>query len=331
MATFKAFLVTEEGDQFKHEVVQRSFDALPDNDVLIKVSYSSLNYKDALSASGHKGVTREYPHIPGIDAAGVVVSDRTGRWQPGSEVVVIGYDLGMNTSGGFAEFISVPADWPIQLPDNISLEESMMLGTAGITAAYCLEKLLDNGLTADKGEVLVTGATGGVGAFAVTMLGQMGFSVVASTGKAEAKDWLLELGASRVIDRNELGAESSRPLLKSEWAGAVDTVGGHTLENIIKSLKFGGAVAACGNVAGVELQMTVFPYILRGVSLLGVASADAGRDDRIRAFGKLASMWKPTQLRNMVQYAGLGGLSEQISQMLAGQHQKRVVVDLAKG
>ncbi|WP_428239629.1 YhdH/YhfP family quinone oxidoreductase [Gynuella sp.] len=330
MATFKAFLVTEDNGQFRQEVVQRSFDALPDNDVLIKVSYSSLNYKDALSASGHKGVTREYPHTPGIDAAGVVVSDRTGRWQPGTEVVVIGYDLGMNTSGGFAEFISVPAEWPIQLPDNISLEESMMLGTAGITAAYCLEKLLDNGLVANNGEVLVTGATGGVGAFALTMLAQMGFSVVASSGKPEASEWLLELGASRVVDRHEIGTQSSRPMLKSEWAGAVDSVGGHTLENIVKSLKFGGSVAACGNVAGVDLQMTVFPYILRGVNLLGVASADASRDDRIRAFGKLASMWKPVQLRNMVQHVGLSGLSEQIRQMLTGQHQKRVVVDLAK-
>lgn len=330
MTRFKAFLVTETDQGFQQTITERDFGDLPDNDVLIRVSYSSLNYKDALSATGNKGVTREYPHTPGIDAAGVVVSDRTGRWQPGTEVVVIGFDLGMNTSGGFAEYISVPADWPITLPQGISLEEAMMLGTAGLTAAYCLEKLLTNGLSPEHGPVLVTGATGGVGSVAVSLLSQLGYDVVASTGKTDAHDWLRSLGAADIIDRNTLSEAQSRPMLKQQWSAAVDTVGGNTLENILKSLKFGGSIAACGMVTGVDLNLTVFPFILRSVNLLGVASADASRDDRARVIGKLASMWKLSNLRNMARFVGLDELSKEISDMLKGEGLKRVVVDINK-
>jgi acrylyl-CoA reductase (NADPH) len=328
MTRFKAFLVTETDKGFEHSITERDFGELPDNDVLIRVSYSSLNYKDALSATGNKGVTKEYPHTPGIDAAGVVVSDRTGQWKPGTEVVVIGYDLGMNTSGGFAEYISVPAEWPITLPKELRLEEAMMLGTAGLTAAYCLEKLLTNGLSPEDGPVLVTGATGGVGGFAVALLSQLGHDVIASTGKTEAHDWLRSLGAADIIDRATLSEPQKRPLLKPQWSAAVDTVGGDTLENILKSLKFGGSVAACGMVTGVDLNLTVFPFILRNVNLLGVASADASRDDRVRVIGKLASMWKLSHLKDMVRVVGLKDLSKEITDMLNGEGLKRVVVDI---
>ena len=330
MTKFRSLQARETADGFEQVVIERDFGELPDNDVLIKVSFSSLNYKDALSSSGHKGITKSFPHTPGIDAAGVVVSDRTGQWQPGDQVVVIGFDLGMNTSGGFSEYICVPAKWLVKKPDALSLEESMMLGTAGLTAGYCLEKLMNNGLKPDQGPILVTGATGGVGSIAVALLAQLGYEVTASTGKAEAEPGLLELGAGSIVHRDTLSEQQKRPMLSAQWAGAVDTVGGETLANILKSLKYGGSVAACGMVTGVDINTTVYPLILRGINLLGVASADASLDDRIRVLGKLASLWKLSNLAGMVQTAGLDELPDRIQAMLKGQAMKRVLVDLSK-
>lgn len=330
MTKYKALLVTETDDGFVKEIVQRDLKDLPDNEVLIQVRYSSLNYKDALSASGHKGVTRKFPHTPGIDASGVVVRDKTGQWRAGEQVVVIGYDLGMNTSGGFAEYISVPANWPIALPADLTFKEAMVFGTAGAAAAYCLEKLLANGLKSENGPVLVTGATGGVGSIAVALLAQLGFEVAAATGKAAARQWLTALGATQVLDRNELSAEQSRPLLKQRWAAAIDTVAGTTLDNIIKSLKFNGSVAVCGMITGTEMNATVFPFILRGINILGVASADASRQDRERIFGKLAGPWKLRDMESMVEVSALGDLPGHIDRMLAGRQGKRIVVDLSR-
>jgi putative YhdH/YhfP family quinone oxidoreductase len=329
MTKFKALLVTDTEDGFVKEIVQRDLEDLPDNEVLVRVCYSSLNYKDALSASGHKGITRKFPHTPGVDAAGLVVSDKTGQWQAGEQVVVIGYDLGMNTSGGFAEYISVPANWPIALPAGLTLKESMVYGTAGATAAYCLEKLMANGLKPESGPVLVTGATGGVGSIAVALLAHLGYEVAAGTGKTSARQWLTELGAAQVLDRNELSAENPRELLKQRWAAAIDTVAGTTLDNIIKSLKFNGSVAMCGMITGTEMNATVFPFILRGINILGIASADAGRQDRERVFAKLSGPWKLSGMAKMAQVSSLYNIPGHIDRMLTGTQGRRVVVDLS--
>jgi putative YhdH/YhfP family quinone oxidoreductase len=279
--TFKAMIVSENADKrFIREVREKTFSQLPLNEVLIEVKYSSLNYKDALSATGNKGVTRNYPHTPGIDAAGVVAESSSLVFEAGDEVIVTGFDLGMNTSGGFGQYIRVPAAWVLRLPGNLTLRESMAYGTAGFTAALCALKLQAHGLTKDSGEVLVTGATGGVGSIAVGILAKAGFDVVAATGKTEEKDFLIRLGAQQVISRAETDDSSGRPMLKGRWAGVVDTVGGNILATAIKSTKGEGCVACCGNAMSADLAVSVFPFILRGVSLLGVNSVDIPVGDR---------------------------------------------------
>ena len=260
MQEFKALMIEEHADkQFSAALVQRDISDLPEGDVLVQVQFSSLNFKDALSASGNKGVTRNYPHTPGIDAAGIVIESNAGQFAIGAEVIVCGYDLGMNTSGGFGQYIRVPAEWVIARPEGLGLREAMILGTAGFTATICIEKLIANGVVPDSGEILVTGATGGVGIVAVALLSQLGYSVVASTGKAEQCEFLQSIGAERVIDRQELSEESSRPLLKEQWAGAIDVVGGATLFNVVKSLNYDGSVACCGLV-GFFPKPRIYPY-----------------------------------------------------------------------
>jgi acrylyl-CoA reductase (NADPH) len=280
--SFKAMIVSETADKrFVREVKQKPLSELPPNEVLIEVKYSSLNYKDALSATGNKGVTRNYPHTPGIDAAGIVAESSHPAFQEKDEVLVTGFDLGMNTSGGFGRYIRVPAAWLLRLPGNLTLRESMAYGTAGFTAALCVLKLQAHGLTQDSGEVLVTGATGGVGSIAVGILAKAGLHVVAATGKTEEKDFLARLGAEQVISRAETNDTSGRPMLKSRWAGVVDTVGGNILVTAIKSTKDDGCVACCGNAMSADLAMSVFPFIFRGVSLLGVNSVDILMGDRL--------------------------------------------------
>ena len=234
---FKAYLVSKDkSGKTTSSIVNRTINDLPPGDVIIKVVYSSLNYKDALSATGNPGVTKNYPHVPGIDAAGKVVSSESEEFKIGDEVLVTGYDLGTNTDGGYSEYSRVPSEWVVPLPQNLSLKESMILGTAGFTAAVGVQLLLKNELHSEMGEVLVTGATGGVGCIAVSILASEGFSVVACTGKKDAHEFLKTLGASRIIDRTEIDDKSERPLLKSIWAGGVDTVGGNTLTTLLKSL-----------------------------------------------------------------------------------------------
>ncbi|MEZ5492127.1 MAG: YhdH/YhfP family quinone oxidoreductase [Gammaproteobacteria bacterium] len=330
METFKALLVEEQQDgSFSSQVVDRQVAELPAGEVLINVHYSSLNYKDALSASGNKGVTRNYPHTPGIDAAGTVVESSDGVFSPGDEVIVIGYDLGMNTAGGFGQYIRVPAGWVVARPADITLRESMILGTAGFTAALCVEKLLMNGLEPAQGEVLVTGATGGVGAIAVAILHKLGYPVVASSGKAEQQSFLEALGASRVVDRQQLTEESKRPLLKEEWAGAVDVVGGQTLVNIMKSLRYGSSVACCGLVGSPNLPATVFPFILRGVNLLGVDSVNLPLATKARVWERLASEWKPAGLEALCHEIGYDDLQASLQTVLQGQAVGRMVLNLA--
>lgn len=326
---FKAFLATEEKNgSFAQATTTRRFDELHQNEVLINVKYSSLNYKDALSATGHKGITKKYPHTPGIDASGVVAASIDSRFSTGDKVIVTGYDLGMNTSGGFAEYISVPADWVVPLPVGLSLEEAMMMGTAGFTAAYALLKMIQCGQTPEAGPVLVTGSTGGVGSLAVALLSHAGFEVIAATGKPDAHYYLKNLGASQIIDRSEVDDTSGKPLLRWKWAGAIDTLGGNVLGTVLKTCKAHGNVAAMGNVLSVELQTTVYPFILNGINLLGVDSATCPMPVRKMLWEKLAGEWKPGKLEQIAVSAGLEELKEYIPKILSGGMLGRIFIDL---
>jgi len=328
--TFKAMVVSETIEKkFVREVTQKALSELPGGELIVEVKYSSLNYKDALSASGNKGVTRKYPHTPGIDAAGIVVDSTTKAFGAGEEVVVMGFDLGMNTSGGFGQYISVPSGWAVKLPQGLSLRDSMGYGTAGLTAALCLLRLMAGGLNKDSGEVLVTGATGGVGSIAVAMLAKLGFNVVAATGKADETAYLTQLGAKAVISREEANDTSGRPMQKGRWAGVVDTVGGNILATALKTAKYGGLVAACGNAMSADLNVSVFPFILRGVSLLGVDSVEIPMRARQMAWNKLAGEWS-VDLSRIVSEVSLDDLSAAIDKILKGGVRGRVVVDLSK-
>lgn len=325
MSSYLALWVTEE-PEFQQQVVERAKEELPQGDVLIRVKYSSLNYKDALSAMGNKGVTRKYPHTPGIDAAGVVESSNVPEFAQGDEVIVTGYDLGMNTFGGLAQYIRVPADWVIKRPQGLSLRESMILGTAGLTAALCVEKLMRAGVRPSDGEVLVTGATGGVGTIAIKLLSQLGYSVVAATGKVEQQaDFLKQLGASQVINRAELLEGADKPLLRPRWAGAVDTVGGEMMFNVIKALNYGASMACCGLTAGTDFKGNVFPFILRGANLLGVDSVELPIVVKASMWDKLSLQWK-MDLESLVQEISLNEVAEAIKVMLAGQQHGRILV-----
>ncbi|MDA2029188.1 MULTISPECIES: YhdH/YhfP family quinone oxidoreductase [Bacillus cereus group] len=327
--SFRAIVVNEiESKQFVRNVVEREVSSLPEGDILIQVHYSSLNYKDALSATGNKGVTRTYPHTPGIDAAGEVVSSEDTTIKVGDQVIVTGYDLGMNTSGGFGEYIRVPASWIVPLPEGMSLKESMMYGTAGFTAALSVYKLMRAGITPSMGDVLVTGATGGVGSVAVSILSKLGFNVVGATGKMEEEEMLLRLGAKKVIHRAELNDESGRPILKGIYAGVIDTVGGSILETALKIVKYGGCVTTCGNVAGQELQTTVYPFILRGISLLGIDSVQCPVDVRRDVWTLLASEWKNNEVLSYTEECALEELDEKFTLILQGKLKGRTVVNM---
>lgn len=328
--TFRAMVVSETTEKtFVREIKQKALSELPAGELIIEVRYSSLNYKDALSATGNKGVTRKYPHTPGIDAAGVVVDSTTKLFAAGDQVTVTGFDLGMNTSGGFGQYVSVPALWATKLPQSLSLKDSMGYGTAGLTAALCIIRLMASGLTKDSGEVLVTGATGGVGSVAVAILGKLGFNVVAATGKVSEHDFLKSLGAKAIISREEANDTSGRPLQKPRWAGAVDTVGGNILATALKTTKYGGLVAACGNAMSPDLNINVFPFILRGVSLLGVDSVEIPMRARQMAWNKLAGEWS-IDLAKIVSEVSLEDLSPKIDEILKGGIRGRVLVKLNK-
>ncbi|HEX9455473.1 MAG TPA: YhdH/YhfP family quinone oxidoreductase [Candidatus Binatia bacterium] len=327
---FKALVVSETAEKtFVREIRERAMSDLPAGELIIEVKYSSLNYKDALSATGNKGVTRKFPHTPGIDAAGVIVDSTTKLFAAGEQVTVTGFDLGMNTSGGFAQYISVPALWAAKLPQSLSLKDSMGYGTAGLTAALCIIRLMASGLTKESGEVLITGATGGVGCIAVAILAKLGFNVVAATGKESEKEFLAQLGARTIISREEANDTSGRPLQKGRWAGVVDTVGGNILATALKTAKYGGLVAACGNAMSAELNVSVFPFILRGVSLLGVDSVEIPMRARQMAWNKLAGEWS-VDLSSIVKEVSLDGLNAEIDKILKGTMRGRVVVDISK-
>lgn len=328
MSRFKALWVTESNPGvFDQQVVERELAELPAGEVLVRVRYSSLNYKDALSASGNRGVTRQYPHTPGIDAAGEVVESAVDAFRPGERVIVTGYDLGANTPGGFAQYIRVPAAWVVRCPPGLSLREAMLLGTAGLTAGLCLDKLLNAGLDPQAGPVLVTGASGGVGSVAMMLLTRLGYTVAASTRKLEQAPFLLQLGASQVIDRAVLAEGVDKPLLKMQWAGAVDTVGGDLLFNVVKALQYGASVASCGMTAGTAMaSASVLPFILRGVNLLGVDSVELPLAAKAAMWEKLAGPWKLDSLEQMAHEIGLEELPEAINRILAGRMVGRALV-----
>ncbi len=323
---FKSMLVIEEDGKYIRRITDKNISDLPEGNVIIKVKYSSLNYKDALSASGNKGVTRKYPHTPGIDAAGTVAESSSGKFKVGEEVLVTGYDLGMNTSGGFGEYIRVPADWVVKLPEGLTLKESMIYGTAGFTAGLSLFKLEQAGLKNENGEVLVTGATGGVGSMAVAILSNAGYNVVAATGKKDSENYLKKLGAARIISRSEVDDEKKKPLLTRQWAGVVETVGGNILATVLAQTEMGCSVASCGNVKSVELNTTVFPFILRGVNLLGINSAETPMYTRLKVWEKLASDWKPGTLEMMYEECSLEQLNEKIDLILKAGIRGRILV-----
>ncbi|MTI49122.1 YhdH/YhfP family quinone oxidoreductase [Sporosalibacterium faouarense] len=327
---FKAMLVSEiEDKKFSREIVTRQLKDLPKGDVLINVKYSSLNYKDALSSIGNRGVTRNYPHTPGIDAAGIIVESNNDNFEAGDEVIVTGYDLGMNTSGGFGEYIRVPAEWVVKLPENLTLRESMIYGTAGFTAALSVYKLVNSGIKPDDGNILVTGATGGVGSTAISILSKIGYNVIAATGKTHEKDMLLGIGAKDIVDRREIDDDSGRPLLKARWAGVIDTVGGNMLSTAIKTTNYGGSITCCGNVADHKFSTSVYPFILKGVTLFGIDSVQCPMDIRLNIWKKLSSDWKPNTLNDNVNEISLKGLNEKIDMMLDGKHKGRTIVNLS--
>lgn len=326
----RCFQVTkDENGQVRRQVVPLLIDRLPPGEVLIRVHFSSLNYKDALAAEAHPGVVRTLPHVPGIDAAGIVESDASGTFHAGDEVIVTSYGLGAEQWGGWSDLIRVPAQWVVPRPPGLSLREAMILGTAGFTAAQCVQALLTNGISPNAGEVVVTGATGGVGCLAVMILAQLGFTVVAVTGKPELEARLSSWGASRVIGRSEVASDSPKPLLVGKWAGGIDTVGGQTLATILRETKNYGVVAACGLVGGTELPLTVHPFILRGVILAGISSQSLPADRRQQVWQQLAGPWKPRQLDDVATTIGLDNLEEAIQRILLGQIVGRTVVSLS--
>ena len=326
MTHFKAFWVEKTDDGVTHSIRERDLDDLPAGEVLINVRFSSLNYKDALSARGLPGVTRQYPHTPGIDAAGVVVSSSHQSVKEGDEVIVIGFDLGMNTPGGYGQYIRVPAAWVTPLPGGMTLRESMIIGTAGLTAALCYDKLLIMGAAPADGPVIVTGATGGVGSVAVALLAAQGYEVIANSGKADKTDYLKRLGATKVTARALLSDPNPRPLGATDWAHGIDTVGGDILANVIKGLKYGGSVSVCGLVASPAFNLTVLPFLLRSVNLLGIDSVELPIEEKTRAWNRLASEWKLDGLEEMVNEIGLDGVSGAVDTILSGGVTGRTLV-----
>jgi acrylyl-CoA reductase (NADPH) len=324
---FKALVVekTAEG-KFVREIKERCIDDLPQGDLIVRVNYSSLNYKDALSATGHPGVTRQFPHTPGVDAAGEVLSCESGVFAAGDKVVITGHDLGMETDGGWGEVIRIPSNWAVRLPKGLTQQEAMALGTAGFTAALSVLKLEQAGVAPSDGDILVTGATGGVGAIAVAILAQARYRVVASTGKSSDEQFLRSLGAAEIITRDQVTSGSERPMMKERWAGCVDVVGGDTLAAAIKATRYGGVVTCCGLVGSPELPINVYPFILRGVSLVGIDSVKCPADTRLQVWEKLAGEWKPEGLQRVVTEVPLENLDEMIQKILQGGVRGRVVV-----
>ena len=321
---YNALVTTEDNKSFISSIEKRDISTLPDNDTLVKVKFSSLNYKDALSASGNKGVTRNYPHTPGIDAAGIIEETTSKNFQVGDEVIITGYDMGMNTFGGFGEYIRVPQEWIVKKPDNLSLSESMAFGTAGLTAGLCLRKLLLHGLKPDDGEVFVSGVTGGVGIISLMLFSKLGFDVTAITGKMDQEKLLKNLGAKTVLDRNDLDSDLISPLQKPIYAGGIDAVGGKILANLICSTSKRAAITCCGMVGGLSLDTSIFPFILRGLSLFGIDSAESLLETKEEVWNNFATSWKLENIDENIKDISLNELPSEIDKILDGKQIGRV-------
>lgn len=330
MKTFKAYLVTETEKGFTGSVVDRKCEDLPENELLIKVQFSSINYKDYLSANGNKGITKQFPHTPGIDAVGKVEKSNSPDYKVGDTVAVMGHDLGMNTAGGWSEYISVPSQWAFPLPKGLTPLEIMQLGTAGFTAALGIYKLRLMEYEPYSSPILVTGATGGVGNVAVNLLSKLGYTVTAVSGKIDSKKYLTTLGASEIILRETLSTPTPKPLLRSTWGAAFDTVGGTTLVNILKTLHKNGTVVTCGSVSGNNIDMTVFPFILNGINLLGINAADTSKKVRLDILAKLATEWKPDISKFNTTIIGLNEINDALTEIAKGLHFGRFVINIEK-
>lgn len=334
-AQFHAYRIFEENGKSSGRFVELQLSDLDPGEVVIRVAYSSVNYKDALAATGAGKIVRRFPCVGGVDAAGVVESSQDARFVPGDEVIVTGYDMGVAHDGGYAGYARVPADWVVLLrhgaaePTGLSLFEAMALGTAGFTAALAIHRLEQNELSPENGKVIVTGASGGVGSLAIQMLAQLGYHVVALTGKDSEHEYLKSLGASEVIPRSEVAADSVRPLEKAQWAGALDAVGGATLSWLTRSMRQGGAIASFGNAGGAELHTTVYPFILRGVKLLGIDSASTSMPLREKIWQRLSGELRPVSLEQSTQSILLSQLPEAFDKMLQGRSRGRTVVNIA--
>lgn len=328
---FKCYLVEQDSTgRVTGRIAERRLDELPQDDVLIRVAYSSLNYKDALAATGHPGVNKTFPHIPGVDAAGVVVASGVYEFVPGDKVIATGFDLGSNRWGGYAEYVAVPHDWVVPLPEGLSLREAMILGTAGVTAGIGIDALVRHGVTPDRGEVVVSGASGGVGSVALAILARLGYRVAAISGKPSAHDFLRRLGATDIVAREEVDEPIAKGLLSARWAGGIDTVGGNILSTILRAVRRDGCVATCGTVAGTELHVTVYPFVLRGVTLSGIDAAWCPLELRHQTWQRLAGPWKPERLEDMARFCSLEGLSTEFEKILGGQVTGRVVIEVGQ-
>jgi len=333
MEEFQAFVAEQRDGEVERGLRTLAPDELPEGDVTVEVSFSSVNYKDALATIPKGQVARISPLVPGIDLVGQVTDSSAGEFSPGQQVIVHGYDLGVAHHGGYAQYARVPAGWVVPLPDGLSPRQAMALGTAGDTAALSVHLLEEQrGLEPGSGPVLVTGATGGVGSTAVGILAARGYEVVASTGKQEEHDYLRNLGASEIVSRDETSAESERPLERQRWAGAVDAVGGSTLAYILRTLRIGAGVASSGNTGGIKLQTTVLPFILRGVALLGADSVQTPMELRRHVWQHLATDMRPNGLDELItREVGLDAIEGVLDALLAGKGQGRTVVKVAAG
>ncbi|MFC8559683.1 NADPH:quinone oxidoreductase family protein [Peribacillus frigoritolerans] len=326
---FDALVVNKQDDQFTVNIQELSLDDLPQGEVLIRVHYSGVNYKDSLAAIPNGNIVSSYPIVPGIDMAGVVVSSEDSRFKEGDEVIATSYGIGVSQSGGYSQFARVPAEWVVPLPDGLTMKEAMIIGTAGFTAALSILRLEENNLTPEQGSVLVTGATGGVGSFAVSILSKLGYSVEASTGKESEHGYLKAIGASTIVSREDVYDGKLRALGKQKWSGAVDPVGGEPLASVLSQIKYGGAVAVSGLTAGTSLPATVFPFILRGVNLLGIDSVNCPMDTRLKVWHRLATDFKLEDLEQLVQQEiTLKELPDVLPTLLKGEARGRTIVKL---
>ena len=332
-SSFPAWVAEAHQGRVAGRLTGLSGSALPAGDVTIAVEYSSINFKDALAATGQNKVASVYPHVPGIDAAGVVFESNSLDWKPGDRVLTTGYDFGAGRFGGWARYARVPAEWVVRIPDALSTRDVMAIGTAGYTAALCILALERNGTRPDSGDIVVTGASGGVGCVAVDILAARGYRVVASTNKIDRHDWLRGLGAAEIVDRAAVqvsGDGEPRPLLPGRWAGAIDNVGGATLDYLLRTMKFGGNVALCGLVGGATFRGTVMPFILRGVGLLGIDSGHTPIAERQTIWNRLATDLRPPHLDAVARPVDLGDVSPHVDAMLRGEAYGRLVVKIPR-